>query len=550
MNQEKRKAYSEVYAILSKLDPKYQKQIPSYFMQKVKENSDLENSLEYNINQSLTEQNLSPRAKEILALIFKKYFGTPSCDVQMYLKMQEIRSGQKHDQQEKMIYHQMLSSIDLKNKNREQIIEQVKELITRLFNQRMKDFDMTRKSIYGNTIDHSVCRLQLPFLMFSNRPYRGRKIFYSGTYSYPSITINLYKLDEALLKNEHEAVLQRKIDSLVITLYHEIEHYYQDALMLLNINSHEVLRLSRNDIARKHMTNSYNRDYTTYRNRIAEVLARRNGLRNFLLTAEAEPKEDQEQAEYVSYRPLVSNKLYKSFRYWTQGGTKTIKQNILQMKKSKKRELEDYDDISYMVTDHAMQSFLALGYLLIHPVIKKQYHEVQGKIQQKSVIELYEDMKEETAIIKLYDKQRISLEQKQQLEKECQQLYCELLCRKLLTSPEELKDLIAHIGKDATKQLLRQIQSCLKEEKQYKMKALEHFYQIPKHQKGCRKEDEETIEAAFKEKMKLIHQFITEIDVHEEKTSSIKRQWFGMQDFLEVMNGQNPNQPEDAIELE
>lgn len=83
----RRNAYTEVYAILQDLDEEEYKKIPPEVIKAIRENRNLEYDFELDDDLELKEQTLFPQTKAILFNLFRDYLATPE-QKQKIIKMQ------------------------------------------------------------------------------------------------------------------------------------------------------------------------------------------------------------------------------------------------------------------------------------------------------------------------------------------------------------------------------------------------------------------------------------------------------------------------------
>ena len=96
MNISLAQAYSEVDAIINLMDIKYREKIPKKLLNLISENKDNNNIVNFNIDKALDEQNISPKALAILAVINYNYWCTDEKEKSELIKRYYINEEEKH----------------------------------------------------------------------------------------------------------------------------------------------------------------------------------------------------------------------------------------------------------------------------------------------------------------------------------------------------------------------------------------------------------------------------------------------------------------------
>ncbi len=120
------KAFSEVLQILKYISKEDYEKIPLEVIELMEDNSCKDYTIEYNPNQSLTEQNFSKEAKTIIAIFFRDYWATEK-------QKEKILAKEKYDDYLEEIEKQKEFDINVfknkSNKNREEKQQENNQLI-------------------------------------------------------------------------------------------------------------------------------------------------------------------------------------------------------------------------------------------------------------------------------------------------------------------------------------------------------------------------------------------------------------------------------------
>lgn len=126
VSEEYMNAYSEVLEILQHISLEEFNKIPKEMIDTFKKNANNEYRFKYNPNKTLKQQNVSKRARYIIAILFRDYWATP------YQK-EKIKQKEKHDLQkmEEKLREKYNPDNIFKNKHNqeEQVIETHNELV-------------------------------------------------------------------------------------------------------------------------------------------------------------------------------------------------------------------------------------------------------------------------------------------------------------------------------------------------------------------------------------------------------------------------------------
>ena len=92
VNLEYANAYTEVYEILKCIHKSDYDKIPKNIVELISNNRNLEYKFNYDMDKTLEEQNVSKKAKTIIAILFRDYWST-------YEQKEKILKKEKHDRQ-------------------------------------------------------------------------------------------------------------------------------------------------------------------------------------------------------------------------------------------------------------------------------------------------------------------------------------------------------------------------------------------------------------------------------------------------------------------
>lgn len=98
-NIEYANAYSEVLEILKNISKEDYEKIPSEKIDLFEKNANKNYNFQYNANLTLNEQNVSKRAKAIIAILFRDYWATPEQREKILAKQNYDRIQSERDKQ-------------------------------------------------------------------------------------------------------------------------------------------------------------------------------------------------------------------------------------------------------------------------------------------------------------------------------------------------------------------------------------------------------------------------------------------------------------------
>lgn len=93
VNMEYANAYSEVLEILNHIPKSDYNKIPNNMIELFTINKNKDYSFSYDVNKTLNEQNVSKKAKTIIAILFRDYWATP-------YQRERILAKEKHDMEQ------------------------------------------------------------------------------------------------------------------------------------------------------------------------------------------------------------------------------------------------------------------------------------------------------------------------------------------------------------------------------------------------------------------------------------------------------------------
>ena len=148
MNNQK-VAYSEVYTILQMLDGLEYNKIPYDVIEAIKENRSKEYTLGINSELELKNQNLLPKTKAILAVIYRDYLASPEEKEEIKNRENEERKKNEIEKRKKYNIDVFANNIEInKNikeetslqvtENKENILKRILNKIKLFFNNRLK----------------------------------------------------------------------------------------------------------------------------------------------------------------------------------------------------------------------------------------------------------------------------------------------------------------------------------------------------------------------------------------------------------------------------
>ena len=138
-------AYSEVLEILKFLPDDDYKKIPVNIIEVIKSTANIEYKFFYNPNKTLDEQNVSKRAKSILAVLYRDYWSTPAqrekildFQKQIFNKIEEEKK-EKYDvdvfKNKRNLSNKIISDINLPIEvKKENFLQKILKKIRLLFN--------------------------------------------------------------------------------------------------------------------------------------------------------------------------------------------------------------------------------------------------------------------------------------------------------------------------------------------------------------------------------------------------------------------------------
>ena len=127
MNNQK-VAYSEVYTILQMLDGLEYNKIPYDVIEAIKENRSKEYTLGINSELELKNQNLLPKTKAILAVIYRDYLASPEEKEEIKNRENEERKKNEIEKRKKYNIDVFANNIEINKNIKEETSLQVTEI--------------------------------------------------------------------------------------------------------------------------------------------------------------------------------------------------------------------------------------------------------------------------------------------------------------------------------------------------------------------------------------------------------------------------------------
>lgn len=122
-NIEYANAYSEVLEILKNISKEDYEKVPSEKIDLFEKNANKNYNFQYNTNLTLDEQNVSKRAKAIIAILFRDYWATPE-------QREKILAKQNYDRIQIEKDKQKQYDVDNIFKNKEKKVETVEDSVS------------------------------------------------------------------------------------------------------------------------------------------------------------------------------------------------------------------------------------------------------------------------------------------------------------------------------------------------------------------------------------------------------------------------------------
>ncbi len=128
-------AYSEVLEILKYISNEDYIKIPKKCIRVFEENSNINHQISYNPEQTLDEQNISKRAKAIIAILYRDYWATSSQREKIVAKQNYDRK--KLEEQKRKLYN---PDNIFKNKEKAEKVASIKENSAQLIEYKEENF--------------------------------------------------------------------------------------------------------------------------------------------------------------------------------------------------------------------------------------------------------------------------------------------------------------------------------------------------------------------------------------------------------------------------
>lgn len=125
VNLEYANAYSEVLEILKHISKEDYNKIPEEKIALFETNSNKEYKFTYDINKTLGEQNVSKKAKTIIAILFRDYWATDAQREKIKTKEQYDRKIKEEENREKYNPNNLFKKQDLVKKTKNVMTEEV-----------------------------------------------------------------------------------------------------------------------------------------------------------------------------------------------------------------------------------------------------------------------------------------------------------------------------------------------------------------------------------------------------------------------------------------
>ena len=122
-NKEYANAYSEVLEILKNISKEDYEKVPSEKIDLFEKNANKNYNFQYDTNLTLDEQNVSKRAKAIIAILFRDYWATPE-------QREKILAKQNYDRIQIEKNKQKQYNVDNIFKNKERKVETVENSVS------------------------------------------------------------------------------------------------------------------------------------------------------------------------------------------------------------------------------------------------------------------------------------------------------------------------------------------------------------------------------------------------------------------------------------
>ena len=120
-------AYAEVLEVLNHMVEEDYNKVPKIMIEMFKANSNKEYQFTYDDEKEFEEQNLSKRAKLILAILFRDYWATPTQKEKIIAKQKHDRAKIEEEKKEKYNYDNLFK--DKASNQKTETIEETKSLV-------------------------------------------------------------------------------------------------------------------------------------------------------------------------------------------------------------------------------------------------------------------------------------------------------------------------------------------------------------------------------------------------------------------------------------